>query len=58
MKIPSRLKPVSAEGLCGAAAYTALVEPASRFVPCNGQFGSGSINMPAGLAPAWLRHER
>ena len=41
-------------GSHGAASYTALVEPASRFEPCNGQFGSGSINMPAGSLDGFL----
>jgi hypothetical protein len=34
--------------LFGATLYIDIVETPSRFVPCNGQFGSGSINMPAG----------
>jgi hypothetical protein len=28
--------------------YLNLVDLTSRFVPCKGQFGSGSIDMPAG----------
>jgi hypothetical protein len=34
--------------LFGAARYVDVVALPARFVPCNGQFGSGSINIPAG----------
>jgi hypothetical protein len=39
---------VAPRRLFSAAFYIDFGELASRFVPCKGQFGSGSINMPAG----------